>query len=270
MIYCSPTLGRFTQPDTIVPNPGNPQSLNRYSYVGNNPVRYVDPSGHYICESADGVCKANAAYEKTTRVSLYVKQKYNISIASEFELEEVLAIQSAIRDFDNVAGGPAPVRLALGGVSIHKMPSIGVFVGGNTYQTVYYQGSIHFDTAHFNQTGLRQGIGTRIGTVHELAHYWSEHMRIPWGFPENGIEIETVYSYMVGNEVAPTLYGTTSVAERWAESVAMYVYPEYENILRDENMPGEVNRDNRRGPGLRPRHRSSVGFFFGVLQVAAQ
>jgi RHS repeat-associated protein len=39
-------LGRFAQADTIVPQPGNPQSLNRYSYVLNNPLRYVDPTGH--------------------------------------------------------------------------------------------------------------------------------------------------------------------------------------------------------------------------------
>jgi RHS repeat-associated protein len=29
--------------------PANPQALNRYSYVLNNPVRYVDPTGHYPC-----------------------------------------------------------------------------------------------------------------------------------------------------------------------------------------------------------------------------
>ncbi len=34
------------QPDTVVPNPGNPQSLNRYSFVLNNPIRFTDPSGH--------------------------------------------------------------------------------------------------------------------------------------------------------------------------------------------------------------------------------
>jgi len=45
--YYDPGLGRFTQPDTLVPNPGDPQSLNRYSYAGNNPLRYVDPSGHF-------------------------------------------------------------------------------------------------------------------------------------------------------------------------------------------------------------------------------
>jgi len=36
------------QADSIVPQPGNPQALNRYSCVNNNPLRYVDPSGHYI------------------------------------------------------------------------------------------------------------------------------------------------------------------------------------------------------------------------------
>ncbi len=40
-----PAIGRFVSPDSIVPDPGNPQSLNRYSYVYNNPLKYVDPSG---------------------------------------------------------------------------------------------------------------------------------------------------------------------------------------------------------------------------------
>jgi RHS repeat-associated protein len=39
-------LGRFASPDTVVPGPGNPQAFNRYSYVFNNPLRLVDPSGH--------------------------------------------------------------------------------------------------------------------------------------------------------------------------------------------------------------------------------
>jgi RHS repeat-associated protein len=45
--YYDPALGRFAQADTIVPSPGNPQSLNRYSYVLNSPLVYVDPTGHF-------------------------------------------------------------------------------------------------------------------------------------------------------------------------------------------------------------------------------
>jgi hypothetical protein len=44
--FYSPTLGRFTQPDTIIPGMANPQSWNRYSYVGNNPILYKDPTDH--------------------------------------------------------------------------------------------------------------------------------------------------------------------------------------------------------------------------------
>ena len=43
-----PVLGRFISADTVVPNPSNPQDLNRYSYVRNNPVRFTDASGHQI------------------------------------------------------------------------------------------------------------------------------------------------------------------------------------------------------------------------------
>jgi RHS repeat-associated protein len=41
-----PIMSRFITPDTIIPNPYNPQSMNRYSYCLNNPLNYIDPSGH--------------------------------------------------------------------------------------------------------------------------------------------------------------------------------------------------------------------------------
>jgi RHS repeat-associated protein len=45
--YYDPHLGRFIQPDSLVPDPLNPQAWNRFSYVYNNPTSYVDPSGHF-------------------------------------------------------------------------------------------------------------------------------------------------------------------------------------------------------------------------------
>ena len=44
--YYDSTIGRFISPDSLVPNWMNPQSLNRYSYCINNPLKYIDPSGH--------------------------------------------------------------------------------------------------------------------------------------------------------------------------------------------------------------------------------
>jgi hypothetical protein len=51
-IYKWSSLNRFASADTLVPDPTNPQSLNRLSYVGNQPLRYTDPSG-YFCYDAD-------------------------------------------------------------------------------------------------------------------------------------------------------------------------------------------------------------------------
>ena len=47
------SIGRFISADTIVPDPTNPQSFNRFSYGYNNPVKYADPSGHIPCDSSN-------------------------------------------------------------------------------------------------------------------------------------------------------------------------------------------------------------------------
>jgi RHS repeat-associated protein len=44
--YYDPDLGRFITADSIVPYPEDPQSFNRYTYVRNNPIIFVDPTGH--------------------------------------------------------------------------------------------------------------------------------------------------------------------------------------------------------------------------------
>jgi RHS repeat-associated protein len=47
--HYDPALGRFIQPDSIVPLASQgTQAYDRYAYTNNNPVRYTDPTGHSI------------------------------------------------------------------------------------------------------------------------------------------------------------------------------------------------------------------------------
>jgi len=45
--WYDPQIGRWISPDTIVPDPKNPQQLNRLTYGLNNPVKHSDPTGHF-------------------------------------------------------------------------------------------------------------------------------------------------------------------------------------------------------------------------------
>lgn len=45
--YYSSNLGRFQSPDPMTGRQGNPQSWNRYAYVGNDPINITDPSGRH-------------------------------------------------------------------------------------------------------------------------------------------------------------------------------------------------------------------------------
>ncbi len=50
--YYDPELGRFIQPDTIA-DLDDPQGLNPYSYVSNNPLNFNDPDGHGVNSPLD-------------------------------------------------------------------------------------------------------------------------------------------------------------------------------------------------------------------------
>jgi RHS repeat-associated protein len=65
-----PSLGRFVQPDSIVPSAANPQAYNRYGYVNDNPLKYNDPSGHRFSDVMEPVEKKiiKDMYQKNSKL----------------------------------------------------------------------------------------------------------------------------------------------------------------------------------------------------------
>jgi RHS repeat-associated protein len=57
--YHDPELGRFITSDPFAGKIAVPQSLNRYAYCLNNPVKFIDPAGltFRICNVGTGVCR---------------------------------------------------------------------------------------------------------------------------------------------------------------------------------------------------------------------
>jgi RHS repeat-associated protein len=104
----SPKLGRFLSADTIVPEPGNPQALNRYSYVYNNPVNKVDPTGHrtecyntpyFISETTgdNGISWANCWSWQA--MSLVANATWDTDLEKFVSPEDKLKAESAVKHF---------------------------------------------------------------------------------------------------------------------------------------------------------------------------
>ena len=91
--FYSPYLNRWLQPDSIVPQPGNPQSLNRYAYVRNNPLRYTDPTGHRECEDAD--CLQIPSEHPSTRKDLvnWYKDRFSGGQAVRQHKEAIVRVE---------------------------------------------------------------------------------------------------------------------------------------------------------------------------------
>jgi len=91
--YYGPYLNQFIQPDPIVPNYAEPQSLNLYSYVRNNPIKYTDPSGLTPYELPDPIKSTKNERdltwwffkELTTNVNSYYVQRIRTLLSGSIQ-----------------------------------------------------------------------------------------------------------------------------------------------------------------------------------------
>jgi RHS repeat-associated protein len=124
--YYDPALGRFVQADTVVPEPGNAQALNRYTYVYNNPLVYEDRDGHsptILAGIGIGAVVGAAAYALTTK---------------DFKLSECLLVAGVGATagaligtgIGAAAGAKALADMSLGVAAMHAGAGAGIATSG--------------------------------------------------------------------------------------------------------------------------------------------
>ncbi len=147
--FYDPAAGRFISADTIVPGAGNPQAFDRYAYTLNNPIRYIDPSGHLSC-SAQHVSEGDCSDYTTAQI---LQEYYGIYLEAgnngKFTDEEISAIYSAAQ-----AVGER-FRIGIGG----GITSGEAFKSEFGY-TIFLKGNRGADGASGGLSGECQGIGT--------------------------------------------------------------------------------------------------------------
>ena len=80
-----PATARFLTPDSLIPDPTKPQSYNRFSYVENNPLKYIDPSGHCTQYAEDNLEEYNNCINQWAALIQY----YHANSGSEIPIEYI-------------------------------------------------------------------------------------------------------------------------------------------------------------------------------------
>lgn len=76
--YSSAAQGRWTSPDPLPGWPSDPQSWNRYAYVRNNPLKYLDPLGlsYEVCDTQGNCTKKDISDDDFNKLKRSSKSDY--------------------------------------------------------------------------------------------------------------------------------------------------------------------------------------------------
>jgi len=114
--YFTGAQGRFTTPDPLLNSgrPDDPQSWNRYAFAGNNPLRYIDPTGLYkfaaSCAEDDTACK-----DQQNRFLESLGQLRAAANALDKNSKERKALESALKKIGEKEGKGTTVAFGFAG-----------------------------------------------------------------------------------------------------------------------------------------------------------
>jgi RHS repeat-associated protein len=237
--FYSPYINHFLQPDSIIPNPANPQSSNRFSYVGNNPIRYNDPSGHCrIDDDADDCFRPgfnNPASLADYGVTIDPKMHYKVKRAI---LEAVVTVGDRYARERNKNESSAEAFRAVFGTDSRTL----YYLYGNSSSDFAYDGSNQYDengnpigcnissgACTVGQTTLANSspvylikivtmssnpLSARNNMVHELGHLFGSQVA---GYTEMGIAMGQ-YPEIYNRPSTGGYFGFASVGFPWQQA----------------------------------------------------
>jgi RHS repeat-associated protein len=188
-----PSLGRWLSADTIVPDPANPQSLNRYSYVYNNPLKFIDPSGHggypSGCEHSQQCMDwwdATNYYPDIRRQRL-AAYAYKLHGMVQEETLTGLGAFAALCDYE----------ASLLPKDIYNRTSIYVY----DLRSVLVRGGEYYDSSrNFGQSGFAVGFQDPGAGGEQPEHFWAyvhiTYKSGKWTFRKAGTSIGVVGNYL--------------------------------------------------------------------------
>jgi RHS repeat-associated protein len=251
--WFDPALGRFIQADPIVPNPLNSQSLDRYAYVINNPVRYTDQSGNCAGDPNNPKNPDYKCYKLLNKIQTLFP---NVTIAdsSIWTFKQLKILLTALSMVRKAFGSLRAFINALGNFTISLAP----YLWGAYGMTPPGQNHIYLNYSLFEQKELV----ALHAIIHEIGHIFDFHNS--GGDPNNyksqffvdlygkGCDTGLLGCFRKGQTHYPcalniggacegynpdpketTEYGSTTSVEDFAESFAAYV-------MNNAGMPYEM------------------------------
>ncbi|MCP4703327.1 MAG: RHS repeat-associated core domain-containing protein, partial [candidate division Zixibacteria bacterium] len=171
-----PVIGQFIMADTIVPDLYNPQSLNRYAYCLNNPVKYKDPSGHIAVIPAILLAKFGglaigwvgtkiAQYSASIGASQSTKEYMNNTINAALMTTTAISAGSTVASIGSIGvaqniGAAAPAISNFVQQSVYNVANTAMIAGIYTHQIASFTMS-----ASFAQTPWAGDIPSLLGTA---------------------------------------------------------------------------------------------------------
>lgn len=178
--YFSGAQGRFTSADPVGGDLANPQSLNRYTYVLNNPLRFTDPTGLYTCrDTKDGSCTSDQdqAFEKTLDALRGKKGDVGRAAAAYGTAGDANGVTVGFADLTKKGesgNAVSTIGYADGALRANSDVTIGTGLSGTKFtETIGHEGSHVADAQDVVASGLTP-LGEKIYAGQNITPYSSE------------------------------------------------------------------------------------------------